>query len=746
VATPEVKVRLSAEGVAEVVSAFRKVASEAKTTSKKTTDGFGAMNGAMSTFRSLLPALSVAAVGAGLVRLGRNALSAADELDETAQRLGVTTDFLQEMQFAAVSLGTDTEKLGAAFTFLERKISEAAAKGEPVIRFLDGTAIASKNADGSVRGLEAVFGDIVEIFPRLQEGVSRTGVATELFGSKMGAGFVNMLSAGSDAMERLRAEAKATGQEMSSGDIRALGSINDQLELMRSAAEKAFATGLIRSFGAELENVGATLKDPQMQVGAQALGGLVGSIGAGGLRNYKAVAVGIASIVSALGPLLVLGPGYVAALAAVLGGGSVAYALRDQAQSTAVPGGIHWGTALKPMSAHGGGSILPGLEREDPGAAAAAQKAQAAAAKAEAAAKREAYARQRAAEAVAGFEAKLLELQGDRHAAALADIEAEAAKYRENLDAMKSLSQEEIDTRVAGYKAAATARAEYDDAAIRAAQAEKDLQAEIADVNRKLAAGKIDEADAEREIASIEAARLPNLRSLAADMTTIAAATKDPALIQSAKEFAAAVEDGAVAADQSAKAQRELKADVAQLEETFKDSAEGATSDFFLGLMDGTKSASEAFKDFTASIVSAWMKMIADMAAKKLFAGGLGALFGGAASATGSAFGFAEGGYTGAGDPAQPAGIVHRGEFVVPAPIVAIPGMRDRLENMRRAGPSFVLRRPSLPQYEAGGYVTGPPASRGGRANLIVQVTPDVMGLTLGDWLSRHLASEASKL
>lgn len=63
----------------------------------------------------------------------------------------------------------------------------------------------------------------------------------------------------------------------------------------------------------------------------------------------------------------------------------------------------------------------------------------------------------------------------------------------------------------------------------------------------------------------------------------------------------------------------------------------------------------------------------------------------------GSRGGFAEGGWTGSGGKYEPAGIVHKGEFVVPAPFAE----RDRA----------MLERMYLPGYANGGFVQAPPAA-----------------------------------
>jgi len=74
--------------------------------------------------------------------------------------------------------------------------------------------------------------------------------------------------------------------------------------------------------------------------------------------------------------------------------------------------------------------------------------------------------------------------------------------------------------------------------------------------------------------------------------------------------------------------------------------------------------------------------------------GGEGNFLGSIFSSLGSLFGFAEGGYTGPGGKYAPAGIVHKGEFVIPQNIVRIPGMLAYLERLRH-----------LPGYAAGGAV-----------------------------------------
>lgn len=105
----------------------------------------------------------------------------------------------------------------------------------------------------------------------------------------------------------------------------------------------------------------------------------------------------------------------------------------------------------------------------------------------------------------------------------------------------------------------------------------------------------------------------------------------------------------------------------------FADSAGSALSDF----INGTKTAKEAFKSFTDSIFKELTNLIVKDLFKQLFngggaaTGGVGVNFGSILSSFFSGGGatptFASGGFTGVGAANDPAGIVHKGEYVLTA-------------------------------------------------------------------------------
>jgi hypothetical protein len=73
--------------------------------------------------------------------------------------------------------------------------------------------------------------------------------------------------------------------------------------------------------------------------------------------------------------------------------------------------------------------------------------------------------------------------------------------------------------------------------------------------------------------------------------------------------------------------------------------------------------------------------------------------------------GFAEGGYTGDGGRLEPAGIVHRGEYVVPQPLMRTPLVRNMVHTIETMRVSRIGNRSTLPGYADGGYVQGSPSA-----------------------------------
>ena len=114
------------------------------------------------------------------------------------------------------------------------------------------------------------------------------------------------------------------------------------------------------------------------------------------------------------------------------------------------------------------------------------------------------------------------------------------------------------------------------------------------------------------------------------------------------------------------------------------------------GLLTGTQTLNGALQNLLSSLIDATLQ------AALLGKGPLAGLFGGMGSGIfGALFGFSAGGYTGDGGKHQPAGVVHRGEYVLSK------------EATRNAGVANLdALHSSLKGYASGGYVGSAPSIR----------------------------------
>lgn len=133
-------------------------------------------------------------------------------------------------------------------------------------------------------------------------------------------------------------------------------------------------------------------------------------------------------------------------------------------------------------------------------------------------------------------------------------------------------------------------------------------------------------------------------------------------------------------------------------------------TDALTGILTGTMTAEQALQQLLQTLVKATLQAalmgegpLADLfgmgGGQKEGGIGFGGLFG---SLLGGLFGFAEGGFTGRGGKYEPAGLVHRGEFIMSK------------EATRRIGVANLdaMHRGALKGYAAGGFVGSAPALR----------------------------------
>ncbi|MNU44064.1 hypothetical protein D3C71_328690 [compost metagenome] len=247
------------------------------------------------------------------------------------------------------------------------------------------------------------------------------------------------------------------------------------------------------------------------------------------------------------------------------------------------------------------------------------------------------------------------------------------------------------------------------------ARKEASLSTSEADINRRVQAGQLTQLEGERQIRDARLATADAMRKSVEEAKRLAAASKDPALMQSAVEAEQRYLDLAGTLDTVA----------VSLNETFF----GSVKQGFQDLISGAKSFGDVLKNIISSVLSKLAELALNQAIGGMSsaAGGSGGGLGGLISAGLAAFGYAEGGAVegpGTGTSDSIVARLSNGEFVLRAAAVRALGL-GRLNFMNKFG--------KMPAFATGGLVgsggqglVGSITTQASPVNANISVSPSV--------------------
>lgn len=221
----------------------------------------------------------------GLTRItqfARETLRWADDTKALADRLGLTAESLQELQFAGREVNIEIQETNKGLAEFAVKLAEAASgKGRGVEAFRQ-MGLAVRDAKGEVKSFEtllAEFADKIREFDR----PSQLALAKTFFGDEGALKFLDLLGKGSAQLKALREEGRATGHVLKEELFDQGEKLNKEVERL----ERKIATDLkqaVIDFAPAWQLALEAVVEVQLAVDR-----LLSSIRIGGFRVGKAV-------------------------------------------------------------------------------------------------------------------------------------------------------------------------------------------------------------------------------------------------------------------------------------------------------------------------------------------------------------------------------------------------------------------------------------------------------------------------
>jgi hypothetical protein len=173
--------------------------------------------------------VALAGVGTALGASIKHALDEADEMSKLAQKIGIGTEALSHLDYAAKLSDVSLESMGNAVKRLGQFQIEALQGGKEQVAILKSIGVEAEDAaNGGLRNAEAMLRDLADVFAHMPDGANKTALAVKLFG-KSGADLIPLLNGGSKALDEFARKSDAAGYTLSAKTGIAAEHFNDTL-------------------------------------------------------------------------------------------------------------------------------------------------------------------------------------------------------------------------------------------------------------------------------------------------------------------------------------------------------------------------------------------------------------------------------------------------------------------------------------------------------------------------------------
>lgn len=269
--------------------------------------------------------LSAAAAGlvAAMGGIAYKSLQTADDLNTLSKQTGLSTDFLQKMEYGADRLDVSVDTLRGSVTKMKKNM---AGSGEPFAKL----GVSVTDASGNMRSAEDVFTDTVKALSLIPNEVERDQAAYEIFGRSADE-LAGIIDDGGEAFRRYGQEAEDLGLVLSGDTLNAINETNDSIDKSKAQLKAAglqlgatIATGLapvVEKLTGWVEKlVGWLQKLTPAQTNMIMTIGLV-------VAAIAPLLIIIGQVASAIGAIMSLAPAFTAVFAALAGPVGIAIAV-----------------------------------------------------------------------------------------------------------------------------------------------------------------------------------------------------------------------------------------------------------------------------------------------------------------------------------------------------------------------------------------------------------------------------------
>lgn len=175
----------------------------------------------------------VAALGAAFAGTVVSTAHLGIEINKVAQQIGISTDAVQELKYAADATNVSWESMTVGLKFLSKNAAEGAEASARISEALGGVEM--RNANGQLKTADELLESFADKIVSIKDPIEQVKVAMHGMHGQSGVEKMPLLKLGGEGIRRLRAEARDLGSVLSKDTIVASDRFNRSLQKLKYA-------------------------------------------------------------------------------------------------------------------------------------------------------------------------------------------------------------------------------------------------------------------------------------------------------------------------------------------------------------------------------------------------------------------------------------------------------------------------------------------------------------------------------
>lgn len=194
--------------------------------------------GAAMAAAAAAAAAAIVSAGKALADFAVSGAAYADDLLTMSTVTGMSTEKLQELQYAADLVDVSVDTITGSMKKNLASMSKAQKGNEATAAAYEKLGVAVTDANGNLRDDETVYWELINALGQVEDETQRDVLAMELLG-KSASDLNPLIEAGADKMAELAEDAHKAGYVLDNETLDAFGEFDDQLRKLDKGAEAA---------------------------------------------------------------------------------------------------------------------------------------------------------------------------------------------------------------------------------------------------------------------------------------------------------------------------------------------------------------------------------------------------------------------------------------------------------------------------------------------------------------------------